>query len=103
MSIMSVRLEFKNPSLLYDLKSSHKYIYILFNYLFKTFPRFFSIKNQSIINLYRLYLIKSRLGFFYYLGRPFYQRTHSRSYKKKKKKNFVSVHRYFKFFFKSFS
>lgn len=100
-NLLSLRLELNSVSHLIKVNYNPLQQSLLFYYIFLTFVPFFEISKQVIINLYRLYLIKSRFGIYYYLGRPFRQRTYARTYKKKK--TFFSVHKNYRFFFRFFN
>lgn len=99
--LLALRLELRKPSTLISNPSTLLQQSVFFYYIFLTFVPFFEVSKQIIINMYRLYLIKSRFGLFFYLGRPFRQRTYARTYKKKK--TFLSVHKNYRFFFRFFN
>ena len=100
-NLLTFRLECNDISHLIKVSYNSLQQNLLFYYVFLTFASFFEVSKQVIINLYRLYLIKSRFGLYYYLGRPFRQRTYARTYKKKK--TFFSVHKNYRSFFRFFN
>lgn len=78
---------------LYMLESWRDVDYYIFNYYITiTFPVFLEVVNQLKLNLMFFYLTKTNKGVSYFLSKPLYNKTRSRTYSfgSKKKKNFIN-------------